>query len=302
MYSGKQLDFKWKEAGISLHFPTATCDKDINVSIKVMNNVEQSCIAPKGYQLMPMASKTFKITESAPLPCPVTVRMEHCTTVYEENTLVFMMARGGPPYRFKAVSDGHFPLKKSYGEVKIVKFCLLTTFYNIVDKNKSLAIYVAYLKSNSVHFVVIKNIPDHCDAVRDKYKDATLHSCIMTYFYFTTKISLSVNDSNEDNDGWQIKSTCKPPQIQMRNIHDFIPGCEIPKIELKMKWQGRGEPQEKDIEIGIEGGSMKSFTLSCKPAQQSQLLTPPFEQSAIPHTSPSLGESLTTQPSQSGPG
>ncbi|CAI8005534.1 hypothetical protein GBAR_LOCUS4297 [Geodia barretti] len=108
-YTGKQMDFIWEEAGISLHFPAAFCERDIKISVGIFTDLEQNCILP---QLMPRASSTYEIKASAPLPAPVRVRIEHCAIVEKENSLVHMVAHGGAPYQFKPLHGGHFPLNK----------------------------------------------------------------------------------------------------------------------------------------------------------------------------------------------
>ena len=85
------------------------------------------------------------------------------------------------------------------------------------------------------------------------------------YFYGTTEISISIRELPPDCDGWIIKPSCKPPVIDMLAIHTYEPGSVIPNIELKLKWHGTGEPKEQEVEIGVQGVRMESFTLSCKP-------------------------------------
>ena len=56
----------------------------------------------------------------------------------------------------------------------------------------------------------------------------------------------------------------------MLAIHTYEPDSVIPKIELKLKWHGTGEPKVQEVEIEVQGGSMESFTLSCKPENPEQ--------------------------------
>ena len=97
-YTGSALTYD-SPNGISLHFPTvAECKAAIKISIKVVND---DYILPEGYKDMELVSSMFKITPSADLPAPVTVRMEHCAVVEEDDSLVHMIAHGPPPYKFR---------------------------------------------------------------------------------------------------------------------------------------------------------------------------------------------------------
>lgn len=274
IYTGREMDFIWEEAGISLHFMAASCERDIEMSVGLFTNLEQNCILPQRYQFMPMASATYKILASAPLPAPVKVRIEHCGVVDKEDSLTYMVARESrPPYHFQALDGGHFPLDGSYGEIEMNNFCLLTIFYNVLDSKMTLAVHIAYLRKNVVHFLVTKNIPAHCTAVKKQYQSVLrFDSYTMRYFYGTTKILLSIP---LDCKGWCIEPSCRPALVDMLSIHTYQPGSVIPKVELKLNWQGTGQPEEQKVEIEVEGGSMESFTLSCIPEDQwSELILP----------------------------
>ena len=49
----------------------------------------------------------------------------------------------------------------------------------------------------------------------------------------------------------------------MEKITYYRPGRTLPNIELQMKWEGKGEPEDEEIEIKVDGGDIKSFTLYC---------------------------------------
>ena len=108
----------------------------------------------------------------------------------------------------------------------------------------------------------------------------------MQYFYTTTTISLSIPELEPGCDGWCIEPRCRPVTVGMLGVHTYEPGGVIPKIELKLKWRGEGKPEEQEVDIGVEGGSMESFTLSFEPTQQS------------PESLPQSQQSLNQQPPQ----
>ena len=291
VYTGKELDFIWEDAGIDLYFPAATCEKDIEVSVECMTHVEEDCIMPRGYRLMPMASTAYKISASAIFPAPVRVRVTHCAKVEREDALVHMVAHGEPPYRFKLLHGGRFPHDQSYGDIELKEFCVITILLNIWYCSKmSLAVFVAYLNDNTIHILVTKNLPANRTAVRSEYENADLRPYDMRNYYLTTAIVLNIP---ENKDGWHIKPTCQPTNISMLNIHAYEPGSVIPKVELKLEWQDSSrEPQRTEVEVKLQGGSMESLTLICG-KQPPQTSSPQSCGQQLPPAEPA-------QPDQSG--
>ena len=235
-----------------MHFPTTLNEEKIRFTVAVFPDVEEACILPRKYRLMPTASVTYKITSNVTtLPAPVRVRIQHCSIVEKEDSLVFMVAHNGPPYHFQSLQGGKFPTGESYGEIEMENFCLITIFNNI---KMSLAVFVAYLSDNIVDFLVTKNIPDNCAQVKNEYRHAKLlRDYTMRYYYSTTEIVLG-NLPIEEGNGWYVKPLHKPASIDMCSVHAYEPGCVIPKIELKLEWKEAGEPEEKEIDIEVEGG------------------------------------------------
>ena len=270
-----------------MDFPTTLNDEKIMFTVAVFPNVEETYILPRKYRLMPKASVTYKITSNVTsLPAPVRVRIQHCAIVEKEDSLVFMVAHHGPPYHFQPLQGGKFPPGESYGEIEVKEFSLLTIFYNILDFRMSLAVYEAYLSNNIMHFLVTKNLPANRTQVRNEY--ARLQEKTMTYYYSTTKIALG-NLPIEEENGWHVKPLHKPASIDMCSVHAYEPGCVIPKIELKLEWKGAGEPEEKEVDIEVEGGNMESFKLSCggQPPVTLAPITHPFPQQTPPEPRPS---------------
>ena len=253
----------------------------------VFPNIEEACIVPRKYRLMPTASATYKITSNVTtLPAPVKVRIQHCAIVEKEDSLVFMVAHNGPPYHFQPLHGGKFPPGELYGEIEVKEFSLITIFYNILDFRMSLAVYEAYLSNNIMHFLVTKNLPANCTHVRNKY--AELQDKTMTYYYSTTKIALG-NLPIEEENGWHVKPLHEPASIDMRSVHAYEPGCVIPKIELQLEWKGAGEPEKKKFKIEVQGGTMESFTLFCggqPPAPASHPLPQPSSPEPQPTSHP----------------
>ena len=241
-----------------MHFPTFL-NEGINFRVEVIPNIEEACILPRKYRLMPTASVTYKITSNVTtLPAPVRVRIQHCAIVEKEDSLVFMMAHDGPPYHFQLWHGGKFPPGESYGEIKVEKFSFFTIFNNVLDMKMSLAVFVAYLSNNIVHFLVTKNLPANCTQVKNEYLSIELDKYAISYYYSTTNIALKVIQNFQDS--WLLEPVCQPACIDMRSVHAYEPGCVIPKIELKLEWKGAGEPGKKKVKIAVEG---RSFILFC---------------------------------------
>ena len=150
VYTGMKKHFVWDEAGISLHFPYASCDKQIKISVAVVEIEED--ILPMRYRLMPKASAMYRITTSDTLPVPVKVRMQHCAVLEEEDSLVHIVAHDhdGPPYHFELLPGGKFPLGSSYGEIELSKFSFLTTMLQRLGVPLSLAIHVLFQRFSKV--------------------------------------------------------------------------------------------------------------------------------------------------------
>ena len=268
VYTGKHMEFIWEEAGISLHFPDASCERDIRVSVEILTNIEGNCILPKGYRLMPAASATYKITASAHFPAPVRLRMEHCAVIEKEYSLVYMVTPCSTPYNFKAVSKGKF--NESHGEIEIKHFSVWKIFYNTPYLSKSLAIQVVYLSNRCIHIVVTKKTAVYRTAIREEYPNAkNIEEHLMRCIFFTSKIAF---ESEIIDDGWNIKLDPTPASINMTDIHEYEPGDTVPSVKVRLEWKGDGDQQEGDIQIKVQGGDIESFSLHCKPDQMDQSL------------------------------
>ena len=264
------MAFFWEDAGINLHFPAAACEEEIKISVKVLTNVEDNCIMPDGYRLMPFASAVYKITASAKLSAPVKVRMQHCAVVDKEGSLVHIVAHCTSPYRFKLLHKGKFPLGDTYGEIEISRFSVLGTIFNFLGLVSTLAIHVVYLWDGTAHIAVTKNIPANRTAIREEHPNATIVEYTTACPWLTTDITFSQAEP-PNQEGWRIKMEPYPSKLNIHSILKYERGCVIPKIELEPEWiKDDEQPKEKKVYIRVEGGNVKSIPLSCKPPEQPQ--------------------------------
>ena len=263
-YTGKQSDFVWNEAGISLHFPAAFCEKEIKVSVAIVDIEDE--ILPLRYRFVPSASAMYRITASDALPAPVKVQMQHCAVLDKEDSLVFIVAHDGPPYHFELLHGGKFPMGSFYGEIELKTFSFLQIIWQFLGYRMLLSLHIFYhsdsKKQKRATVVVTKNYVDNVRALTGKFKDAdrvTEQSMICDY---TTK-EIALSPLPIEGSGWSVNSTFMPAKIDMEKITYCTPGTTPPNIELHMKWEGMGEPEDEEIEIQVDGGDIKSFTLYC---------------------------------------
>ena len=287
-YTGSELTYD-SPNGISLHFPTvAECETAIKISIKVVND---DYILPEGYEDMDLVSSMFKITTSADLPAPVTVRMEHCAVVEEDDSLVHMIAHSPPPYKFKPLEGGKFPIGEYYGEIEMKKFCTLTQSQKR-ETRTSISVHIFYHDHHSATFVATKDTPSFNRAVKREFHAVITPSKIpmLCNLHSTKKIILTVPVTQN---GWLVEPEFEPAQIETLLIRMYKPGKIPPSILLNMRWREDGSPVEGDVDVVIKGASRKSFKLHCKPQHSS--LTPSVIQSQQ-HTPHEAEPSPSTQP------
>ena len=266
IYKGKEDKFTWNEAGISLSFPEAKCKKDIKLSIKV---VHDDLVLSSKHQGMALVSAMYKITASDELPKPATVKIQHCAIVDQEDSLMFLVAHGKPPYRFEPLPGGSFPLKESYGEIKVNEFSFFIILQNIRHRNMRFAVHIVYCTDGTADFVVTKNIAPHVTAIKEEYRnDAKFDTREMKCSLLTDAITLSIPECLTN--GWRVESSFEPPKISLTQIREYQPGKIIPRIKLNMRWLGDGQPRQESVKIRVNGGDFESFRLTCKPVPQLQ--------------------------------
>ena len=289
-YTGRKVFYE--RSGISLSIPAVVYEKAVGISVEVVND---DYILPSRYINMPVVSDMFQITASNTLPAPVTVRMEHCGVVEEKDSLVHIIAHGSPPYCFKLLYGGSFPLHKSYAEVQMKKFSILAILAHKLGWRMSLSVQVFYQRNNTVTFVATKNIQSQIAAVQREYPDALdLFRKSILCDYTTKAITLTL--PTEPQAGWTIVPKFRPTQILTTLIREYRPGKVPPSVQLDIKWTGEGQPRAKDVDIGIKGCSIESFTLSCKPSHMPTALQPigPLPVLALPQGQPSTPPSRLT--------
>ena len=290
-------------SGISFHFPANESKCRVKLRYKVVND---DYVLPEGYEDMPLVSSMFKITTSDDLPVPVTVQMEHCAIIEEDDSLMHMIAHGPPPYHFQPLLSGTFPLGERYGEIQVKHFSILTTLARKLGLRLSLSVQVFYHDHSSATFVATKKLRRLISAVRSKYAAANrVVEQSMSCGYETEAITLTVPDPPQEG-GWCVQPEFQPAKIETRLIRNYKLGKTPPGVHLKIKWTGKGEPVEEDIRIAVGGTiSVDSFLLSCRPACASDSslaalsLSPQSQSASFSPISPQLSLTSSDTPHQS---
>ena len=298
VYIGKACTYT-SQSGICLNFPAAECQTPVKMSLKVVSG--EYTLPPEG---RPLVSSMFKITASDTLPIPVTVQMKHCAVPDKENSLVHVVAHDGPPYHFQPLHGGIFPPGKSYGEIQLTKFSIISIIYWLLGWRMELSVHVFYHRGStrnttSATFVASRNIPADIEAVEKAYSKGCIRVAkhAMLIDYTTDEIRLIIPPAQPGE--WCVKPEFDPPRIKTQLILEYGAGKIPPNIHLKMKWTGEGDPADEEIKIKLEGTlDDESFTLFCSAStsaspihnQQSGCVTmdtSPLPEHSTSHISPS---------------
>ena len=263
LYTGREMDFIWEEAGISLHFPTVHDMETIKISVAVVPRIDENSILPPRYRYMPAVSATYKIKATATLPAPVRIKIEHCAILENEDELISMVAHKGPPHYFQPLPAKSFSLQPSYAEMHVKSFSLFRFFWNLLGFFPTrLSIQVFYHKDSTATFVVTKNLKAQITAVRETIAYIHVEDVPMSYDTKPDAIAFSLP---VDSNGWHISSNVEPAEIKTLDIDAYEPGEICPKLKVTIKWTGSGDPKEEIIKVPIHGGSITSFALLCSP-------------------------------------
>ena len=126
--------------GFVLHVPKgAVSSSDCTVTVKshVVNQLTPKFIFPEGSKLV---SGVYHITASRELSKPVTLEIQHCSTISGDSQLEVATADSttGPPYHFKPYKGGNVRAFDSYVEVKLAHFSFLGSFLRVIKKPASI--------------------------------------------------------------------------------------------------------------------------------------------------------------------
>ena len=226
-----------------------------------------------------------------------------------------MIAHGPPPFKFKPLESGKFPVGENYGEFHTKSFSIFTTLASKFGLKLRLSVQVFYHTNTNATFVATKNLRQQILSVRSEFSSALrVPPQQMSCKYATKAIILTMPQPKKPG-GWLVEPDFEPAQIETRDIIEYAAGMTPPSIHLRMRWVGSGNPMEDRIIIAIRGASAKLFRLLCKPdhdesvadsgssslhSQSNQTLSQANPSSSSPFTEPAFPLSLqSTSPATS---
>ena len=139
--------------GIKLYLPPNSFSEPV-FAITVGVGISGSFVSPKG---MTLVSAVYYIRTSSELLRPVTVEIEHCVILLNNNetsSLKFGKADTDTNI-FKKLPEGTFPVGQSWGTIQISSFCLLGIF---CDDNDNPPVAHRYLAGVLSHHHRFKNL------------------------------------------------------------------------------------------------------------------------------------------------
>ena len=167
-YTGQEDHLLWEEYGIKLHFPSHSSQVYIEGSVSVVSRDDEKYAFPVRSELV---SAVYGISSSKPLPVPVTVQVQHCIPLpnNDEATrlgMSFMMAKKkqGPPYVFRELDGGDFRCDSCYGEIQLTHFCdiaIISHFWWWLGYPIPFFASIFYTQNDKAKFVVTQNLAAH---------------------------------------------------------------------------------------------------------------------------------------------
>ena len=129
IYTGQEDRLLWTEYGITLYFPSTPSQESqvhIEVTVSVRSTEDHNYRFPVRSDLV---SAVYGITADKKFPVPVTVQVEHCIPLHDDDEaarlgMSFMTAsrKQGPPYVFHDRDGGSFRSGSLYGEITLSSF------------------------------------------------------------------------------------------------------------------------------------------------------------------------------------
>ena len=125
----------WEEYGLRIAIPHEAVPLYDTVDVAITALVSGEFIFPEDTELV---SAVYAISVSKPLLEPVQLEIQHCVFIEKpshSNYLSFATAPSDqPPYQFKPVKGGEFPIGSRYGSICINEFSLWTIMMNFIHR------------------------------------------------------------------------------------------------------------------------------------------------------------------------
>ena len=131
-----------KGQGFVLHVPkgdVSSSDCTVEVKSHVVSQSTPEFVFPEGSKLV---SGVYHITASRELSKPVTLEIQHCSTIkgdsqHTQLEVAIADSTTGPPYHFKPYKGEYVRVFDSYVKVKLARFSFLGSFLRAIKKPAS---------------------------------------------------------------------------------------------------------------------------------------------------------------------
>ena len=166
-YTGKSFDLPWEEYGVKLHFPSYTSEVYIEGAISVLSVNDDHYKFPEGTE---MISAVYDIVATKPFPVPVTVEIQHCIPLQNENeasrlgmSFVTATSQEGPPYIFQELCGGEFSPASPYGKIQVTHFSSPFALIIKWKLGRPIPFFagIYYPQEDNAKFVVTQNLAAH---------------------------------------------------------------------------------------------------------------------------------------------
>ena len=169
IYTGQEDRLLWTEYGISLYFPSTPSQESqvlIEGTVSVRSAEDHNYRFPVRSDLV---SAVYGITADKEFPVPVTVQIEHCIPLHDDDEaarlgMSFMTAsrKQGPPYEFRDQDGGSFRSGSSFGEITLFSFSYIVIRVKWwLGRTLPFFASVFYTNHDKAFFVVTQNLAAH---------------------------------------------------------------------------------------------------------------------------------------------
>ena len=167
IYSGEESTFPCEEYGIRIRFPEHQVEREITMTVISLNTSGDDCTI-ECEDDAEFVSGIYRVRVSEPIPCPVTVQIQHCAiinTSEDTSTLTFLRSNTNEDY-FAAIEGGKFDLESGYGQIELCQFSefgIGRIFKRHGGTKYCASVFKKQREANTidVHIVVTKNLAHH---------------------------------------------------------------------------------------------------------------------------------------------
>ena len=195
-YLNEEQVFEKPEYGVKFVIPPSSVEvgQEVKTEVKVVAPKESEIILPPDVELV---SCFYKIKTTGKFTRPIELHLQHNVELKsqeESQQLVFIRAKGPPPYTFELLPtdyDQVFRPYDNFGVVRMSDFCLIGIIQNIINSligqpSHSYIMTVFFKEMEKfcweIQAVVTKNLGPFLEVCRHYKKDTILPLCTCSLF------------------------------------------------------------------------------------------------------------------------